>query len=92
MPVLTIGPNNLFEVGCTVEALQIGEKNVFECKSYVSADVTITNGCVVGAGCQLISEQHLRENTVIYGVDCNQREALEKQGVSAFIKNMITDY
>lgn len=76
--VLVIGSNNIFEVGCTVEALKVGEKNIFESKSYVSPDVTISSGCVIGAGCQLVGEQHLTENTVIYGNGCHQREALEK--------------
>jgi dynactin 6 len=75
----------MFEVGSTVEALQIGDKNVFECKSYVSSNVTVSNGCVIGAGCQLIGEQDLEENTVIHGSECYQREALEKQGVSTCI-------
>lgn len=83
-PVLLIGPNNVFEVGCCVEAQKIGEKNVFECKSYVSADVIISSGCIIGAGCQLIGKQSLPENTVIFGNKCLQREALEKQGVSFF--------
>lgn len=78
--VLVIGSNNIFEVGCTVEALKIGEKNIFECKSYVSSDVTISSGCVIGAGCYLSGEQHLTENTVIYGKNCQQREAMDKQG------------
>ncbi|XP_058838826.1 dynactin subunit 6 [Topomyia yanbarensis] len=76
---LVIGQDNIFEVGCTVEALKIGERNVFECKSYVSADVVVTNGCVIGAGCRLVGEQVLPEKTIIYGKQCQQREALEKQ-------------
>lgn len=76
--VLVIGSNNIFEVGCTVEALKVGEKNIFESKSYVSPDVTISSGCIIGAGCRLVGEQHLAENTVIFGKDCHQREAMEK--------------
>ncbi|KXJ80297.1 hypothetical protein RP20_CCG025706 [Aedes albopictus] len=76
---LVIGPDNIFEVGCTVEALKIGERNVFECKSYVSADVTVTNGCVIGAGCRLVGEQVLAEKTIVHGRQCQQREAIEKQ-------------
>ncbi|KAL5290212.1 DCTN6 family protein [Megaselia abdita] len=80
--ILYIGCNNVFEVGCTVEALKIGDKNVFEAKSIVSNEVEISNGCIIGAGCRLEGKQTLLENTVIYGNDCLQREALEKQGVS----------
>lgn len=84
-PVLTIGPNNVFEVGCTVAALKIGERNIFECKSYVSNKVTVSNGCIVGAGCQLLDEYNLTENMVVYGNDAEQREAIDKQKVCFII-------
>lgn len=76
---LVIGPSNVFEVGCTVEASAIGERNVFECKSYVSNLVTVSNNCIIGAGCKLIDEHILPENTVIYGKQSEQRETIEKQ-------------
>lgn len=75
---LTIGANNIFEVGSTVKASKIGEKNIFECKSFVSSEVSISNGCVICAGCSLSGEQHLPENTVIFGKHCQQREALDR--------------
>lgn len=95
--VLVIGPNNIFEVGCTIEALKIGEKNIFECKSYVSPDVTISSGCVIGAGCRLSGEQSLAENTVIYGYNCQQREALDKASGSHmlqldFLRKVLPNY
>lgn len=77
---LYIGCNNVFEVGCSVEALSIGDKNVFEAKCSVSNQVDVSNGCIIGAGCRVDGRQTLLENTVIYGNDCLQREALEKQG------------
>lgn len=80
-PVLLIGPNNVFEVGCTVEALRIGERNVFESRSYVSNKVTVSNGCIIGAGCELVDEQRLAENMVVYGTHAEQREAIDKQKV-----------
>lgn len=83
-PVLLIGSNNVFEVGCTIEATKIGEKNVFEGKSTVSSGVTITNNCIIGAGCHLKGEQTLPENTIIHGRSCSERELLEKSGVSIF--------
>lgn len=82
---LVIGANNVFEVGCTVEANRIGDKNVFECKSYVGPEVSVSNGCIVGAGVRLQCKQKLPENTVIYGRDCMQREAIDKHAVSLFI-------
>lgn len=94
--VLVIGSNNIFEVGCQVEALKIGEKNVFECKSFVGSGVTISSGCVIGAGCSLQGEQHLSENTVIYGNNCKEREAIEKQGSHSlqldFLRKILPNY
>lgn len=80
-PVLVIGPNNVFEVGSRVEALKIGEKNLFECKCYVSSAVKVSNNCIIGAGCQLIGEQTLAENTIIHGKNCAERESIEKSVV-----------
>lgn len=80
-PVLVIGANNVFEVGSRVEALKIGEKNLFECKCHVSSAVKVTNNCIIGAGCQLIGEQTLSENTIIHGRSCGERESIEKSVV-----------
>ncbi|XP_055380138.1 dynactin subunit 6-like [Condylostylus longicornis] len=77
-PMLNIGSNNVFEVGCTVKALKIGDKNVFECKSFVSDEVEVSSGCVIGAGCRLEGKYKLAENTVVYGKNCLMRECLEK--------------
>lgn len=95
--ILTIGASNLFEVGCKVEALKIGEKNIFECKCYVSPDVTISNGCVIGAGCSIGGEQILSENTVIFGKHCQQRDALDKVSGSHmlqldFLRKILPNY
>lgn len=76
---LIIGTNNVFEVGCHVEAKKIGENNIFECKSYVSPAVSVSSGCVIGAGCRLLAAQTLPEHTVIYSKNCLQRDAMEKQ-------------
>lgn len=71
----------MLKVGCTVEAASVGERNVFECKSYVSNRVHVSNGCVIGAGCHLTDERTLPDNTVIFGNQCDQREAIDKQKV-----------
>jgi dynactin-6 len=95
--VLVIGANNIFEVGSTVESLKIGEKNIFECKCYVSANITISSGCVIGAGCSLNGEQHLAEGTVIFGKHCQQREALDRVSGSHmlqldFLRKVLPNY
>lgn len=82
VPVLIIGSNNVFEVGCNVEACRIGDNNIFESKCFVGNKVTVTNGCIIGAGCYITEEQVLPENTIIYGENCLQREALCGPGVS----------
>ena len=84
-PPLTIGVNNVFEVGCTVEANRIGDKNVFECKSYVGPEISVSSGCIIGAGVRLQCKQQLPENTVIYGRDSMQREAIDKHAVSLML-------
>lgn len=69
---------------------------MFECKSYVSSKVQVSNGCVIGAGCQLMDTMNLLENTVIFGKDCIQREAIEKQGSQTlqldFLRKVLPNY
>lgn len=67
----------MFEVDCTVEACKIGDNNIFESKCYVGNKVTVTDGCIVGAGCHLTEEQTLKKNIIIYGENCYMREGLE---------------
>ncbi|XP_030377278.1 dynactin subunit 6 [Scaptodrosophila lebanonensis] len=93
---LHIGANNVFEVGCTVEAARIGDKNVFESKCFVGSGVTVSSGCVVGAGIQLRTAQVLPENTIVYGRQALQREAIEKQGSQTlqidFLRKVLPNY
>ncbi|KAH9810330.1 hypothetical protein DFH28DRAFT_985561 [Melampsora americana] len=53
---MEIGNDNLFSVGCRVEAKSIGSYNIFESKCKVSSDITISDHCIIGAGCTLVSE------------------------------------
>ncbi|CAD7077345.1 unnamed protein product [Hermetia illucens] len=85
---LIIGTNNVFEVGCHVQAKKIGENNIFECKSYVSPAVSVSSGCVIGAGCRLLAAQTLPEHTVIYSKNCLQRDAMEKQSQALQIESL----
>ncbi|XP_039951047.1 dynactin subunit 6 [Bactrocera neohumeralis] len=93
---LNIGANNVFEVGSRVEACHIGEKNVFESKCYVGPCVFVSSGCIIGAGVRLVSEQKLPENTVIYGRNCLQREAIDKHGSQTlqidFLRKVLPNY
>lgn len=51
---IKIGDNNLFEVGCRVEAAGVGNHNVFEIKCRVASNITVGSHCVVGAGCSVL--------------------------------------
>jgi dynactin-6 len=71
---MTIGRHNVFEVGCHCEALTMGNHNVFEAKSFVGKSVTITDGCVIGAKCQIDIKETIPNNTVIFGEKCVRRQ------------------
>ncbi|TDG45202.1 hypothetical protein AWZ03_008357 [Drosophila navojoa] len=94
--ILSIGSHNVFEVGCTVEAARIGDKNVFESKSFVGRGVTVSSGCVIGAGIQMRTAQLMPENTIVYGQQALQREAIEKQGSQTlqidFLRKVLPNY
>ena len=75
---MNIGHSNVFEIGSQVEALSVGDNNVFEAKTKVGPQVEVTNGCVIGAMCELFSSERLHDNTVIYGQNCDRRKGLER--------------
>jgi NDP-sugar pyrophosphorylase family protein len=56
------------------EALTMGNHNVFEAKSFVGKSVTITDGCVIGAKCQIDIKETIPNNTVIFGEKCVRRQ------------------
>ncbi|XP_071826504.1 dynactin subunit 6-like isoform X3 [Apostichopus japonicus] len=75
---LTIGSNNVFEVGCRCESLKIGDHNVVEAKAAVGRDTELTRGCVIGAFCEVTGHEALADNTIIYGDQYDQRRQYEK--------------
>lgn len=76
--VMEIGNNNVFEVGSCCEAVKIGNNNTLESKSKVGRQVVLGNGCVIGACCQLTTNETLPDNTVIFGKDCQRRVQSER--------------
>ena len=74
-PVMIIGNNNVFEVDCCSHALKIGDNNVLEMKSFIGRNTVLSNGCVVGAGCKIETNESLPENCVIYG-SSNERQIM----------------
>ncbi|KAJ8262307.1 hypothetical protein GJAV_G00164990 [Gymnothorax javanicus] len=75
---MTIGTNNVFEVGCISQALKIGDNNVIESKADVGRNVILTSGCIIGACCQVNTCEVIPENTVIYGSGCMRRVQTER--------------
>ncbi|KAG8005857.1 Dynactin subunit 6, partial [Nibea albiflora] len=59
---MTIGTNNVFEVGC----------------ADLGRNVILTSGCIIGACCQINTCEAVPENTVVYGSNCIRRVQSEK--------------
>ena len=77
-PVMIIGNSNVFEVDCCSHALKIGDNNVFESKSYVGRTTELSNGCIIGAGCQVMTAEVLPENCVVHGSRNDRRLQSDK--------------
>jgi dynactin-6 len=75
---MIIGDNNVFEIGAYSESLKIGDNNVIESKARVGKDVVITTGCIIGAKCEINTNEILQDNTVIFGANKERRVANEK--------------
>ena len=71
--VMIIGNNNVFEVDSTSYALKIGDFNNLEAKSVVGKSTVLTNGCIIGDGCKVLTEEAIPENCVIYGSKNDRR-------------------
>lgn len=75
---MTIGSHNVFEVGARSETTSIGDDNVFESKCRVGNLTKVTNCCIIGAMCDINYDEILKENTIIFGSNCNRRLQHEK--------------
>lgn len=51
---MKIGDLNLFSVNSRIESASIGSFNTFHPRSSTASSTTITDGCVIGAGCTLV--------------------------------------
>eukprot|EP00658_Telonema_sp_P-2_P033941 TRINITY_DN2481_c0_g1_i7.p2 TRINITY_DN2481_c0_g1~~TRINITY_DN2481_c0_g1_i7.p2 ORF type:complete len:191 (+),score=46.05 TRINITY_DN2481_c0_g1_i7:149-721(+) len=56
---MSIGSENLFEVGCCVEAGRVGDANVFGAKSRASPGATVDSGCHVGPAVALEGDEQV---------------------------------
>ncbi|KAF9073827.1 trimeric LpxA-like protein [Rhodocollybia butyracea] len=73
--VMRIGDDNLFEIGCRVEAPSIGFFNTFSTRSRVHHTVRIGSLCVIGANCVLApaEDDALPDYTIVYGPSAERR-------------------
>jgi len=70
---LIIGDDNVFEVGCYIEGLGIGNRNVIEARARLIGTTMIGNNCVIGSACTTDLHEKMEDNTVIHGADCSRR-------------------
>jgi len=57
--VMIIGNNNVFEVASYSEALHIGDNNILEAKARLGRQTELSNGCIIGAKCQVSGAVYL---------------------------------
>ncbi|KAJ9477805.1 Dynactin subunit 6 [Pseudozyma hubeiensis] len=80
---IKIGDNNLFEVGCRIEAASVGSYNTFEVRSKVAQNVKIGSYSVIGAGC-IVLPRPITDDQLAAIFDDDQPEegqrAKEEQG------------
>jgi len=77
---LTIGSNNVFEVGASIEAASIGDANIFECRAMVGSQCVVGSGCIVGSGVFVPSETQLGDNEILSA--CFSSEVTKQDGAA----------
>ncbi|KAL7058086.1 hypothetical protein AAHC03_016597 [Spirometra sp. Aus1] len=94
--VMIVGDFNVFEVGARCQSREVGDSNVFESKCFVGPKVRISNGCIIGAMCNVTAPGSIPENTVIYGEKCDRRVAGERPPTQAlqldFLGKILPNY
>ena len=50
--------------------------------AFVSKEVELTSGCIVGTSCSLVDQETVPENTIVYGDPMQRREMNDKPYVS----------
>lgn len=92
---MRIGDENLFEIGCRVEAPSIGNCNTISTRARVHHTARLTNYCVIGPGTLLVPEEDeiLEEYTVVYGAGADRRTWSGRGKVQeADLRNKHLDY
>lgn len=67
-----------------VNALHIGNSNVFGVRCKIGPETIVTNGCFIGARCSAVLKEKLPERTVIYGEKNCRRIASQLVEVKSF--------
>ena len=70
---MKIGSHNVFEVASQCSAVSVGDNNILEAKCKVGRQTILSHGSVIGAMCEVTSQETLPENTVVYGRCCHRR-------------------
>lgn len=65
--IMTIGSNNLIEVGAYIESRQIGNDNVIESKVRLLSDCVVGNGCILGSMIEIPQKSKIDDNSIIWG-------------------------
>ncbi|CAM9825784.1 unnamed protein product [Pylaiella littoralis] len=63
---MRVGDGNLFEVGCTMHAQQVGDYNTFQPKCEVGRGVTVASGCSIGPTVALRVVLKLEDNSSVF--------------------------
>jgi len=84
---MTIGSNNVFEVDCLVESRNIGDNNVVESKAHLGNTTSLSNGCVIGAKCEILTNEDFPDGSLFYGSgsEVKRRIQLDKPSVNKLV-------
>ena len=63
---MEIGNNNLFQVGCIIEAKSVGNNCVIAPKAYIGQGAIIGSNCVIGPSCIVKPGSVVDDNQILY--------------------------
>ncbi|KAI9562268.1 hypothetical protein GHT06_013233 [Daphnia sinensis] len=95
---MIIGNNNVFEVDCHVESKFIGDNNIVESKAFVGRQTSLSNGCVIGAKCEVLVAETLQESSLFYGAGSDVKRRVQSDKPSAqgaqieFLSKVLPNY
>nr|CAG4636650.1 EOG090X0I48 [Eubosmina coregoni]SVE70168.1 EOG090X0I48 [Eubosmina coregoni] len=96
--VMTIGNNNVFEVDCEVYCKVIGDNNIVESKALLGRQTSLSNGCVIGAKCEVLLNDTLAEGSLYYGSGSDVKWRIQADKPSAqgaqieFLSKVLPNY